>query len=194
MYLQLKRAFQREDLSQLAVYAVTGSVVSTYLTDIHYLVQFAGSIIFVLTEFFVLNSFELLENLDRILSILLLLFLSYSFFPSFLASIFIVWLILIPHLLFGGKKGLISLALLGQLSDLVSSAVVLGGGTELNPFASYLISLFGVLPGLIVLKTLMIGLPIVWSVNYLKENELRVFLKLVFLLGISMGVRNFIFF
>lgn len=74
------------------------------------------------------------------------------------------------------KQGIAVLILL-QLLDIVTTVMVLSkGGVELNPFAALFMATLGTIPGLIVLKSIIIGLILssfsqvhvrtVWILNY----------------------------
>jgi len=84
-------------------------------------------------------------------------------------------------------------AIAAHLADLVSTWLVLPRATEANIVVRMLIEKLGVLEGLIITKTFLIGLPLVFSCRVLETDETILFLKIVFVIGLSMAFRNIMF-
>ena len=57
-----------------------------------------------------------------------------------------------------------------------------------------LIQKTGVIQGLLISKTLLIVLPLAYTYKYLEKGQRVVFVKFVFVLGVSMAFRNLIIF
>ncbi|WP_153550536.1 hypothetical protein [Candidatus Nanohalobium constans] len=66
-----------------------------------------------------------------------------------------------------------------------------GSLREANPFVAYLMSQFGMVPGLIIPKALLVFLPLIWADKNFGRVEADILFKLVFVLGGSMALRNF---
>ena len=191
MYSEFKRTFQTLDILALAVYAATASLISIRFSEYHFMTQFLTTTLILSLEYYFI---EILPDLNRetktSLQIVILFLISFELIPQIFGALFaaaIFLTILIPF----RRLDLVSATLSSHLADIVSTVLVLPRGSELNPLANRFIDSSGVIPGLFLLKFLFVVLPVLWARRNLNPKELEFFLKLVFMIGFSMAVRNF---
>jgi hypothetical protein len=115
-------------------------------------------------------------------------------FFSGLAAVFTVSLILTPAALIFRKYRLYTAALLSHVLDMFSTFLLLPSHSEANMVVRTLIQKTGVIQGLLISKTLLIVLPLAYTYKYLEKGQRVVFVKFVFVLGVSMAFRNLIIF
>ena len=84
--------------------------------------------------------------------------------------------------------------MLSHVLDMFSTYLLLPSHSEANIVVSTLIEKTGVIQGLLISKTLLIVLPLAYSYRYLEKGQEVIFVKFVFVLGVSMAFRNLIIF
>jgi hypothetical protein len=113
---------------------------------------------------------------------------------SGLAALFTVSLLLLPAALIFRNYRLYTVALLSHVLDMSSTYLLLPSHSEANIFVRTLIDRTGLIQGLLISKTFLIVLPLAYSYRYLEKGQRVLFVKFVFVLGVSMAFRNLIVF
>ena len=194
MQALIKRFSQKAPIYTLASIAFLGASLSIELSFLNSTLQFA-LISFLLTFFTVAVYFGFEESFfteKTALSIFLtgLLFNPFSGIPA----LFTVALILLPGVLLLKNYSLYATALISHLLDMLSTYLLIPAHSEANIVVKTLMEKTGVVQGLILSKTLLIVLPLIYSYNYLEKEQQVIFVKFVSVLGLAMAFRNLIIF
>ena len=188
----VKRFLQKTSLNTLTAVSFAAGTISVQLLFLNPVLQFIVTSL--TTSIFLIGFYRYYgssENFNLVLSVLSILTgLSLNFM-----DLTLIWpfLVVFPVILaLNHFENLYLSAITAHIGDLISTWLLLPTGTEENIVVRKLIENLGILEGLIISKTVLIGLPLIYSYRYLEVEEKELFLKIVFVLGLSMAFRNFL--
>ncbi|MFB6099806.1 MAG: hypothetical protein ABEK16_00905 [Candidatus Nanohalobium sp.] len=190
MQALIKRFTQQTTDLNLVLISMTAALTSLELGFLSPVMQFIITAVSITSLIYLLHALEgYLPDFQAVLSILLsalILLLSYPYLYSMLA-VFMAATITTPFRKTPGRE------YLNSFSTHVADALITAGITgldEANPFMSEMMKTFGDYPALLISKTVLVGLPLLYSYRFLEDEAADLFVRTVLVLGLSLSSRS----
>jgi len=174
----------------LASISFLGATVSLKLQAIQSIYQFITTFILITSFVFVVELFSDKQNRDKLIFLTTWAFVLALRPLAGLASLYFVAIIITFSAILSKLIGKYNFVISSHFADAYTTFLLLPRSSEANIVVKLFIDYFGVIEGLILSKTLLVGGPAIYSAKYLEHESQAIFIKLVFLLGVSMAARN----